>query len=56
MSEDQSDTPSIGFAERPGKNEWLGLMRDLLSDLAAIEQSASDMRQRIDMIARRINK
>lgn len=75
MSDDQTetanDTDHHGFAETPSKVEWLGLLRDLSEDLAAMEQQIEFIKayelaplkattrgilERVDMIKRRLSR
>lgn len=56
MRNDQSDTEHVGFAETPSKDEWLGLLSELSADLVAIELRAAEMRDRIELISRRLFK
>lgn len=59
MREDDERVTKVnaqGFAETPSKDEWLSLIGELSADLAAIELRAADMRERIDMITRRLLK
>ena len=66
-----SDEDRHGFAETPSQEEWLGLLRDLSEDLdamelriehirthelAPLEAAAKEMRERIDMIRRRLSR
>ncbi|MEM1134036.1 MAG: hypothetical protein AAGH53_13975 [Pseudomonadota bacterium] len=71
MSDDQDIEDRPGFAETPSKEEWLGLLRDLSSDLAAmelrihqiksqdlseLEEKAYNMRERMAIILNRLDK
>jgi hypothetical protein len=71
MSGDKTTEERTGFADTPSKEEWLGLLRNLTADLAAIElqidqiktrdlptleTTAHNMRQRMAIIINRLDK
>lgn len=71
MTDNDTTEKPTGFADTPSKQEWLNLLRDLKTDLAAmelridqikshdlpiLEKSSQNMRERIDMIVNRLSK